>query len=212
MDRRHFIHTGLAGAVTLRLAQGSAGAQEAKDPAPHARRIPKLVTRAVTTPNAGLPAVTPLFSGIFLPGKAAASLMRSDSWDDFVAQTQTQANIGNGLACFTTMQTFNRTFYYGAFQQGAGGGQLLRFSDENSFHAAFQRNQGAVLKWLTQGISVTVGGQLATVGFDGSAPTFVDGVDQLKIQLSANTPSGTQPIVINMGGISSPTSVTLNVQ
>ncbi len=71
---------------------------------------------------------------------------------------------------------------------------------------------GTVLKWLTQGISVTVGGQPATVTFDGSAPTLVDGVDQLNIQLSPNTPSGTQPIVITIGGISSPSSGTLAIQ
>ena len=61
---------------------------------------------------------------------------------------------------------------------------------------------GAVLEWLTQAISVTVGDQPATVSLDGSAPTFVDGVDQLNIQLSQNTPSGAQPIVITIGGIS----------
>jgi uncharacterized protein (TIGR03437 family) len=71
---------------------------------------------------------------------------------------------------------------------------------------------GVPLKWLTQSISVTVGNQPAIVSFDGSAPTFVDGVDQLNIQLSANTPSGAQPIVINIGGVFSPSSVTLAVQ
>jgi uncharacterized protein (TIGR03437 family) len=71
---------------------------------------------------------------------------------------------------------------------------------------------GSVLKWLTQPISVTVGNQPAIVGFDGSAPTFVDGVDQLNIQISPNTPSGAQPIIINVGGFSSPPTVTLTVQ
>jgi uncharacterized protein (TIGR03437 family) len=71
---------------------------------------------------------------------------------------------------------------------------------------------GSVLKRLTQPIAVTVGNQPATVGFDGSAPTFVDGVNQLNIQLSPNTPSGAQPIIINVGGFSSPSTVTLAVQ
>ena len=71
---------------------------------------------------------------------------------------------------------------------------------------------GTVLKWLTQGISVTVGGVPATVTFDGSAPALVDGVDQLNIQLSPNTPTGAQPIVISIGGISSPASGTLAIQ
>jgi uncharacterized protein (TIGR03437 family) len=71
---------------------------------------------------------------------------------------------------------------------------------------------GAVLKWLVQSISVTVGNVPAMVTFDGSAPAFVDGVDQLNIQLGPNTPSGAQPIVITVGGTSSPSSVTLAVQ
>jgi uncharacterized protein (TIGR03437 family) len=71
---------------------------------------------------------------------------------------------------------------------------------------------GDTLQWLTQAISVSVGGQPAAVSFDGSAPGFVDGVDQLNIQLSANTPSGAQPLVITVGGISSPSSATLSVQ
>jgi uncharacterized protein (TIGR03437 family) len=71
---------------------------------------------------------------------------------------------------------------------------------------------GAVLKWLTQPILVTVGDQGATVTFDGSAPTLVDGVDQLNIQLSPSTPSGAQPLVITVGGFPSPSSGTLTVQ
>jgi uncharacterized protein (TIGR03437 family) len=71
---------------------------------------------------------------------------------------------------------------------------------------------GAVLKWLTQAISVTVGNQPATVTFDGSAPTFVDGLDQLNIQLSPSTPSGAQAVVITVKGISSPATATVAVQ
>jgi len=71
---------------------------------------------------------------------------------------------------------------------------------------------GLVYKWLTQSISVTVGNQPATVSFDGSAPTYVDGLDQLNIQLSPNTPSGAQPVIITVGGISSPSTVTIMVQ
>jgi uncharacterized protein (TIGR03437 family) len=71
---------------------------------------------------------------------------------------------------------------------------------------------GSVLKWLTQPISVTVGNQPATVSFDGSAPSFADGVDQLNIQLSPSTPSGPQPVIITIGGVASPSSVTLAVQ
>jgi uncharacterized protein (TIGR03437 family) len=72
---------------------------------------------------------------------------------------------------------------------------------------------GDVLKWLVQSASVTVGGVPAVVAFDGSAPTFVDGVGQLNIQLGSNTPPGpAQPLVIAAGGIQSPTTATLAVQ
>ena len=72
---------------------------------------------------------------------------------------------------------------------------------------------GSTLKWLTQGASVSVGGVAATVAFDGAAPTFVDGVLQLNIQLSGSTPSGNAlPVVIKVGSVSSPGTATLAVQ
>jgi uncharacterized protein (TIGR03437 family) len=69
------------------------------------------------------------------------------------------------------------------------------------------------LKWLTQNTTVTVGGIAATVAFDGAAPTFVDGVLQLNLQLSADTPSGSAlPVVIKVGNVSSPATATLAVK
>ncbi len=70
---------------------------------------------------------------------------------------------------------------------------------------------GSVLKRLSQSISVIVGGALATVTFAGAAPALVDGVGQLNIQLAASTPTGVQPIVITVGGVSSPTVATLAI-
>jgi len=72
---------------------------------------------------------------------------------------------------------------------------------------------GSVLKWLVQPVSVTVGGVSATVSFDGAAPTFVDGLNQLNIQLGNGTPSGTSlPVILTVGGRASPSSATLAVQ
>lgn len=72
---------------------------------------------------------------------------------------------------------------------------------------------GSTLKWLSQSFSATVGGQAATVTFDGAAPGFVDGVGQLNIQLAPNTPSGSaQPLMLTVGGINSPTTATLAIQ
>ena len=74
-------------------------------------------------------------------------------------------------------------------------------------------NSATALKRLAQGVVVTVGGELAATSFAGAAPQFVDGVLQLNIQLSPNTPSGAaQPLVVNVGGLSSPATATLAVQ
>jgi uncharacterized protein (TIGR03437 family) len=71
----------------------------------------------------------------------------------------------------------------------------------------------STLKWLTQAASVTVGGVAATVAFDGAAPAFVDGVLQLNIQVSGDTPSGSAlPVVVTIGNVSSPATATLAVQ
>ena len=70
----------------------------------------------------------------------------------------------------------------------------------------------STLKWLAQTVGVAVGGTAARVAFDGDAPTFVDGVLQLNIQLSPNTPSGpAQPLVISVGEIASPSTATLAI-
>jgi uncharacterized protein (TIGR03437 family) len=71
---------------------------------------------------------------------------------------------------------------------------------------------GLALKFLTQHVSVTVGGQAATVTFAGAAPTFVDGVGQLNIRLAGNAQSGlAQPVVVTVGGIDSPATATLSI-
>lgn len=86
-----------------------------------------------------------------------------------------------------------------------GGGQ------ENPPGATGSVN-GLTLKPFTQPVSVSVGGIPATVAFDGAAPTLVDGVGQINIQLADDTPSGTQSVVIAVGTVSSPATVTIAVQ
>ena len=72
---------------------------------------------------------------------------------------------------------------------------------------------GSTLKWLTQGTSITIGGVTAPIAFYGAAPTFVDGVLQLNIQISGDTPSGSAlPIVLKVGNNSSPSTATMAVQ
>jgi uncharacterized protein (TIGR03437 family) len=72
---------------------------------------------------------------------------------------------------------------------------------------------GNTLKRLAQTVTATVGGVPAAVTFAGSAPGMVDGVMQLNLQLSPNTPvGGAQPVVLTIGGVSSAANVTLAVQ
>ena len=71
---------------------------------------------------------------------------------------------------------------------------------------------GSQLQMLTQNVAVTVGGQPANVTFAGAAPTFVDGLNQLNIQLSGSTPAGVQPVIITVGNVSSPSTATIAVQ
>jgi uncharacterized protein (TIGR03437 family) len=60
--------------------------------------------------------------------------------------------------------------------------------------------------------TATVGGVPATVTFAGSAPGFVGGVNQMNILLSSETPSGTEPLVITVGGQASAATATISVQ
>ncbi len=59
--------------------------------------------------------------------------------------------------------------------------------------------------------TVTVGGLPAEVQYSGNAPGLVEGVIQVNIRLSPNTPSGSQPVVLTIGGQSSPATVSLSV-
>ena len=70
---------------------------------------------------------------------------------------------------------------------------------------------GLVLERLVQSATATVGNVLATVTFAGAAPALVNGVNQLNIQLSAGTPTGTVPLVITVGSQASAATAMLSV-
>jgi len=68
-------------------------------------------------------------------------------------------------------------------------------------------------EYLTQNVTATVGNVPATVSFAGAAPGFVNGVNQLNIQLSASTPAGKAvPLTITVGGHASTATATLSVE
>jgi uncharacterized protein (TIGR03437 family) len=70
---------------------------------------------------------------------------------------------------------------------------------------------GTVLKRIPVNVTASVGGVPASVTFAGAAPLLVDGAMQLNLQLSPGTPPGAQPVVITVGGISSPATATIEV-
>jgi uncharacterized protein (TIGR03437 family) len=60
-------------------------------------------------------------------------------------------------------------------------------------------------------VSATVGAQPARVLYAGSAPGEANGVVQVNIQLPPDI-TGTQPIILTVGGISSPATVTVAIE
>jgi uncharacterized protein (TIGR03437 family) len=132
MERRKFLRAGIAAAAALAARSKSRAAEVPEDLTRRPRRPPVLALHQLTTATQSFPSVTPLFAGILLPSAASPTIM-SDSWSDFQAQVQTQANAGYRLSCFVTIQNFNRTFYYAACQPGTGAWQLMQVQDGNSF-------------------------------------------------------------------------------
>jgi len=61
-------------------------------------------------------------------------------------------------------------------------------------------------------VTATIGGQPARVTYSGTAPGLVFGATQVNVQVPAGLSSGTQPIVVTIGGVASQPGVTLLVQ
>lgn len=60
--------------------------------------------------------------------------------------------------------------------------------------------------------AVTIGGQPATVTFYGEAPGMVAGVMQLNVQIPVGLRSGSQPLMVSLGGASSQNGVIVSVR
>ncbi len=61
-------------------------------------------------------------------------------------------------------------------------------------------------------VTVTIGGQAAQVQYAGGAPGAIAGLYQINAVIPANIDSGTQPVVVNIGGVPAQGNVTLTVQ
>jgi uncharacterized protein (TIGR03437 family) len=87
-----------------------------------------------------------------------------------------------------------------------GGGQTTPPGDTGHITPA----DGTGLKNVP-GVTVTVGGQECEVIYAGSAPGFVEGAVQINVRMPDTVPAGAQPVVINVGGVSSQAGVTVAV-
>jgi uncharacterized protein (TIGR03437 family) len=57
---------------------------------------------------------------------------------------------------------------------------------------------------------VTIGGQTANVTYSGLAPGYV-GLYQVNVTVPSNSPAGSQPVTLSIGGVSAQPGV-LNIQ
>jgi uncharacterized protein (TIGR03437 family) len=61
----------------------------------------------------------------------------------------------------------------------------------------------APLSFLTQPVSVTVGGEGARVLYSGSAPSLESGLFQINVRLPADLTAGAQFLRVTIGGVAS---------
>jgi len=63
-----------------------------------------------------------------------------------------------------------------------------------------------------QTVTATIGGKSATVQYAGGAPNVVQGVSQINLQIPSGLTPGANAVVISIGGVSSPSGVTIVTQ
>ncbi|MGA2134637.1 MAG: serine hydrolase [Bryobacteraceae bacterium] len=144
LNRRHFMRLGATGLAAARLLPRLGRAAESRFDSHGRRRVPSLVHKLLSTPVAGFPTITPLFAASFVAGTGPISLVRTETWSDFVAQVDGMAAQNMLLSCYTTIQSMNRTWFYGAFQPGEGTAFLIQTADPDEFQQAFTNNQGTM--------------------------------------------------------------------
>ena len=71
---------------------------------------------------------------------------------------------------------------------------------------------GTGLNHPVQNVTVTIGGVAAQVQYAGSAPGLVYGVMQVNVLVPSTVASGTQPVLVTVGGATSQNGVTVAIQ
>ena len=101
---------------------------------------------------------------------------------------------------------------------GTGGGAIINQTGTVNSATAPASKGSIVAIYLTgAGVAggtttVSIGGLPAPVVFSGAAPGAVQGLYQVNATIPANASSGSQPLVISIGGQASQTGVTIQVQ
>jgi len=143
MNRRRFLElsvlAGVAPGPISRVLRAESP-HHAPESLPSKLRQP-LLRKLLSTPQTGFPILTPTFAAMFTLGSGSIPMVQSESLNDFSAQVSTQSGNGYVLSALTTIQNFNRTWYYAAFKQGSGNYELLQTSDLNDFQQAFTQYQ-----------------------------------------------------------------------
>jgi len=147
MNRRSFLGLGAMGVAASRLSRPVVAAETTGDVRVR-RRTPALVSKLLSTPVTGFPTITPLFAASFVPLvntglSGGPQMVRTENWDDFTAQVDSLASANYVLSCFTSIQSMNRTWYYGSFVPGTGNYSLLQTSDPDEFQQMFAQRQGS---------------------------------------------------------------------
>lgn len=194
------------------------------------------VTNGVWNTSAGGVSVT--FDGVPAPVIYASALATSVMVPYGVAGRATTSVQVSYQGVLSTPLTYNvvqaAPGIYSQNSSGTGPGAILNQDNSlngpakpaaaNSVIAVYMTGEGQTTPAGTDGalattlnkpqlqVTATVAGIPATVQYAGSAPGEIYGVMQVNIQLPANTPSGPQPIVINVGSFSTQTGITVAVQ
>ena len=136
MKRRQFLQAAIA-AATLANSRRLAIADSTR-----VKLLSRLtVSRLLAAAQPGFPTIAPIFAAGFVSGAGPTQLVQSELWTDFISQAQNLAATGLRLSCYTSLQSLNRTWFYGAFQPGSGSYYFLRTADLTAFQRTFTERQ-----------------------------------------------------------------------
>ncbi|HYW48717.1 MAG TPA: hypothetical protein VE959_37985 [Bryobacteraceae bacterium] len=94
----------------------------------------------------------------------------------------------------------------------AGSYVTLYATGAGQTNPAGQDGQPATVSSVVAAVTATIGGQTATVQYAGGSPGSVAGVIQVNLQVPAGLTAGAVPVVLQVGGASSQSGVTMVVQ